>query len=293
MFQGFFAVQIKKNPDVIFQIKEMVFKLLKHVFHSTVRFYRVLSNKVKQRCWNLLLLLLPSSFYSHVWRRNTERLSLPLLGYVEMIVPQSAHSICVCCLISLRRQSPFHLLPIIWFSNFPLSLEVPSIPTVSLPLLLFSFFHVSNARSCCEVSLWSWKVPFKPKVCAVFTFQPCKMNIGGTKRRKGRLLTRLLKAQELVPSPPFAVLLLLKSLWIKCKRRKSVFFLWWISEALVEKQLCSGFSALLKNEKLVHLLISYQSWRSCTFLTWTNAGVYSSDLHDLKSTYRFRQSRAG
>lgn len=43
----------------------------------------------------------------------------------------------------------------------------------SFPFLLFlSFFLLfSNPQSCCEVSLRSWKVLFKPQVFAIFTFQ--------------------------------------------------------------------------------------------------------------------------
>lgn len=62
----------------------------------------------------------------------------------------------------------------------------------SLPFLLFrsfsSFLHFffSNAQSCCEVSLRSWKVLFKPKVFAVFTFQLARwISVGQSVERKG------------------------------------------------------------------------------------------------------------
>lgn len=83
--------------------------------------------------------------------------------------PESTHSVCAWFLFSAEHNATFIFAAFsksgIWFYNMPLSLEVLSIPTVS------GFFFFSKTQSCCEVSLRSWKVLFKPQVFAVFTFQ--------------------------------------------------------------------------------------------------------------------------
>lgn len=100
--------------------------------------------------------------------------------------PESTHSVCVWFLFSAEHNATFMFAPFsksgIWFYNMPLSLEVLSIPTVSG----FFFLFFSKTQSCCEVSLRSWKVLFKPQVFAVFTFQLARwISVGQSVERKG------------------------------------------------------------------------------------------------------------
>lgn len=99
---------------------------------------------------------------------------------------ESTHSVCVCFLFSPEDNAIFICVPFskrgIWFFNMPLSLEVPSIPTVSG---LFFLFFFSNTQSCCEVPLRTWKVLFKLEVFAVFTFQLARwISVGQSIERK-------------------------------------------------------------------------------------------------------------
>lgn len=81
-------------------------------------------------------------------------------------------------LLFTRGQWRVLLHSIFWFFSF----------WKSLPFLLFQvlFFLFSNTQSCCEVSLRSWKVLFKPEVFAVFTFQLARwISVGQSVERKG------------------------------------------------------------------------------------------------------------
>lgn len=121
--------------------------------------------------------------------------------------PESTHPVCVWFLFSAAHNAIFIFSPFskrgIWFFYVPLRLEVLSIPTVSsfYSFFPFPFQKLSPVARCVsEVEKFFSSPKFLPRWISTG-----KMNIGGTKRRKERLLTRLLKAQELVLSLPFAV----------------------------------------------------------------------------------------
>lgn len=116
----------------------------------------------------------------------------------------------------------------IWFLSLRLKVLVLSYSFRSF-LFLFLFCFFTNAQSCCEVSLRSWKVLFKPKVFAVFTFKLARWIWSGqsTEREKKAFD----KTSEGPGARPVSLLLLQflplpaaeKRLRIKCKLRSRSF----------------------------------------------------------------------
>lgn len=160
------------------------------------------------------------------------------------------------------------------------------------------FFLFSNTQSCCEMSLRSWKVLFKPEVFAVFTFQLARwISVGQSRERKG-FLTRLLTPR----SSSCLSLLQFSHNWLSCaaaKRRRikcklrSHSLSWYISGTLVETLLCLGFWQLFEKCEIgafCLVLSELETVRSCSVMSrkatpWIHdpqqSRVLTCDLSDL------------